>query len=288
MKRLFMLLLMLCLLFSSAWAQTEADFSYSIVDGKAKITGYTGSASDLILPDTLGGYPVTAINYCAFRNCASLTRVTIPDGVTVIGSNAFQNCSSLTQILIPDSVKRIDTHAFYGCSALTQLALHDDLDRIHALAFYGCSAARYCSLDSRTAYVLTDVGYSFCDPQYPQLVIKAFEDDAGMRTFTVDHCDASAVTISVPDGVTLIEGQAFFGCAALTEVTLPDSVGEIAYSAFEGCTALRRITIPGNTVQIASDAFSGCSNLTIIAPKGSTGQALAEANAARSFTWQPL
>ena len=72
---LFSLLLMLCLFFAPASAETEGDFSYSIIDGNAKITAYTGSAARLILPDTLGGYPVTAIGYCAFRNCTALTQV---------------------------------------------------------------------------------------------------------------------------------------------------------------------------------------------------------------------
>lgn len=285
---LFLALIMLFLLLPHAWAQQEENFFYSIRDGQATITGYTGSACELTLPDTLGGYPVTAINYCAFRNCASLTQITIPDGITAIGSNAFQNCSSLKQILIPDSVRRIDTHAFYGCSSLTQIMLHDNIDRIHALAFYGCSAIRYCNPNSRTAFMLTDVGYSFSNPEYPHLALKAYEDDTGIRTFTVDRCDEAAVSVSFPDGITAIEGYAFFNCTALTEVTLPDSVTQIAYSAFSDCTALRKITIPGSVTQIADDAFAGCSGLTILAPAGSAGQALAEANASSSFSWQPL
>ena len=287
MKKLHMLLsvlLMLCLLSASAWAQTEGDFVYSVKDGKAKLTAYTGSDAELILPDTLGGYPVTAISYCAFRNCASLASVVIPEGVVSIGSNAFQNCTSLSDIRIPESVTAIGTHAFYACSSLKQIHLHDNLDRINILAFYGCSAARICSPDSLTAFVLTDIGYSFTHPDYPALTLKAFEDD-GQRTFTVSDCDESAESVSFPEGVTAIERSAFFGCSALTEIVIPDGVREIASSAFAGCCALTQITIPGSVESIEGDAFSGCSDLTIISPHGSAGQAFAQAN---GLAWQPM
>lgn len=163
MKRLFFLLLVLCHFSSTVLAQTEGDFTYSISDSQATITGYTGSAAELILPDTLGGYPVTAIRYCAFRNHPSLTRVVIPEGVLVIGSRAFQNCPSLTQIVFPESIQRLDTHAFHGCAALKQILLPDHLTRIHTLAFYGCSAVRYCVPDSQTAQTLSAAGLSFSD-----------------------------------------------------------------------------------------------------------------------------
>lgn len=285
MKRLLILLLMLAMVCFSACALAEDDFSYTISGGEAKITAYTGSASDLTLPSSLGGYPVTAIGYCAFRDCTSLTRVVIPDGVTRIGSNAFQHCTALSQIVIPESVVRIDTHAFYRCSSLRQIDLHDNIPGINILAFYGCSAVRCCSPDSLTAYVLTDVGYTFTDPAYPQLALKAFEDDAGQRTFTVAKCDQNAVSVSIPTRVTAIERYAFFGCAGLTDIVLPDGVTEIAQSAFEGCSALRRITLPASITSIAVDAFARCTDLTIIAPAGSAAQAFA---AEHGFSWQAL
>jgi len=272
------LLLVLCLIASCAWAQNEGDFAYSVSDGEARITAYTGSASRLILPDTMGGYPVTSIGICAFRNCTSLTHVEIPDGVTRIGSRAFKNCTSLEQILIPPSVTRIDTHAFYACSSLEQIALHDNIDQVNILAFYGCSAARHCRRASLTAYVLTDVGYSFTDPAYPQLTLKAFEDDQGQRTFTVADCDTAAVSVVFPASVTAIERYAFSGCASLTEIVIPDSVAEIAEAAFQNCASLAQITLPEGIKKIAGNAFSGCASLTVIAPPESAGHAFAQAN----------
>lgn len=281
-------LLMLCLLPLSVWAQTEGDFVYSVIDGQARITAYTGSAAELTIPDTLGGYPVTAIGYCAFRNCTALAQVTLCESVSSIGSNAFQNCFSLSRISLPGGLVSLGSHAFYGCSSLKQIALPDSLTRLHPYAFYGCSAIRSCGLDSRAALTLTSYGYAFTSPDYPQLALKAFEDEAGVRTFTVDDCDESAVAVSIPDGVTAIEGYAFCNCSSLAELVLPDSVTEIAYFAFEGCSALKQITLPGSVAQIADNAFSGCSGVTIISPAGSAAQALAQAHAEDGLAWRAL
>ena len=51
----------------------------------------------------------------AFRNCCSLSSITIPNGVTSIGSYAFEYCYSLPSITIPNSVTSIKNSVFYNC-----------------------------------------------------------------------------------------------------------------------------------------------------------------------------
>ena len=71
------------------------EWSYSVSDGAATVTGANPSSGDLEIPDTLGGVPVTGIASNAFVNCNELTSVAIPDGMASIGKNAFSNCTSL-------------------------------------------------------------------------------------------------------------------------------------------------------------------------------------------------
>ncbi|MBQ9143899.1 MAG: leucine-rich repeat domain-containing protein, partial [Paludibacteraceae bacterium] len=59
----------------------------------------------------------------AFRDCSSLTSITIPNSVTSIGNWAFQGCSALTSITIPNSVTSIGDDAFAYCSFLTSVSI---------------------------------------------------------------------------------------------------------------------------------------------------------------------
>ena len=59
--------------------------------------------------------------------------------------------------------------------------------------------------------------------------------------------------------VTAIEG--FRDCTGLTSITIPNSVTSIGGEAFKGCTGLASITIPNSVITIGEGAFSGCTNL---------------------------
>lgn len=63
----------------------------------------------------------TSIGDYAFRDCTSLTNITIPEGVTNIGQSAFHGCSSLTSIEMPASVTSIETQAFRDSTSLTDI-----------------------------------------------------------------------------------------------------------------------------------------------------------------------
>lgn len=53
------------------------------------------------------GTSVTGVATCAFRGCASLKIVTVPDGVMSIGSGVFQECTNLETVSVPDTITNI-------------------------------------------------------------------------------------------------------------------------------------------------------------------------------------
>lgn len=71
-------------------------------------------------------------------------------------------------------------------------------------------------------------------------------------------------SVKIHDGVTEINGCAFYDCADLTSVTIPNTVTRIGCSAFSDCTGLKSITIPSSVTIIEWSAFSGCTGLTSI------------------------
>ncbi|MDB4801764.1 leucine-rich repeat domain-containing protein [Akkermansiaceae bacterium] len=102
------------------------------------ITGCdTAATGELVIPDTIEGNPVTSIGASAFRDCTSLTRITIPDGVTSIENGTFRGCTSLTSITIPDSVTNIGQSAFRDCTSLTSITFLGTAPTVGNDAFSG-------------------------------------------------------------------------------------------------------------------------------------------------------
>ncbi len=112
---------------------------YKLENGTLTITGCDPKPTgDLIIPDTIDGFPVTSIGNYAFWYCTDLTRVTIPDSVTSIGTFAFEGCASLTSVTLPNSVTSIGKGAFVRCKILTSIDIPDSVTSIGKYAFDGC------------------------------------------------------------------------------------------------------------------------------------------------------
>lgn len=86
-------------------------------------------------------------------------------------------------------------------------------------------------------------------------------------------------TVILPEGLTLIEAEAFLNDAELIAVEIQgDDLIAIGAGAFKGCANLRQITIPDSVTYIAPDAFDGCVGLVIICKSDSYAQQYADEN----------
>ena len=92
-----------------------------------------------------------------------------------------------------------------------------------------------------------------------ELVTMSGNDVTGAYAFY--EC-SSLTSITLPEGLTLIDEYSFRGCSSLASVTFPESLTTIVASAFAECSSLTSITIPANVTKIGYGAFMGCSSLT--------------------------
>jgi len=220
--------LLLCLLAVNVSAASVEDLTYNISNGKVTITDCSTSADgELVIPDTIEGYPVTGIGKYAFENCSRLKSVVIPDSVTDIGYDAFSGCSSLESVVIPDSVTSIRSSTFENCSSLESVVIGDSVTGIGNSAFRACS-----SLES--------------------VVIPDSVTSIGEAVFW--EC-SSLESVVIGDSVTSIGQYAFEECSSLESVVIPDSVTSIGRYAFEGCSSLESVVIGASVTSIGEGAF---------------------------------
>jgi hypothetical protein len=265
-----------------ARADTYGDYRYAVSGGKATIMGYTGSGGAVVIPGTLGGYPVTSIGIGAFFDCVGLTTVTIPNSVTIIGEAAFQRCTKLTSVTIPNSVTSIGGNAFFDCVGLTSVTIPNRVTSIGIAAFGRCTALTSVTIGSGITRIGNSV-FAGCTAlrsvTIPTSVTTignfAFYECMALITVTIPNSVAiigegafqgctKLTSVTIPNRVTSIGGSAFEGCTALTSVTIPTSVTSIGFYAFNSCTALTSVTIPNSVTRIGDDAFSYCTKLTSV------------------------
>ena len=145
-------------LYTFADVAEENGYTYTVSDGKAYIFEYEGSGSDIVVPRTLGGYPVcgiggraffgtniksvivhSGIEYAAneaFAFCQSLVSVEFEGEATTLGAGIFAGCSALKSVILPSALTSIPSDAFTGCSSLDNIILPDMLEIIEAYAFH--------------------------------------------------------------------------------------------------------------------------------------------------------
>ena len=111
----------------------EEAFIWRAQDGGAVITGYDGRAGDLVIPQTLGGLPVTAIAAGAFGAVAAETAA-LPPTIRAVEPGAF---SALTaeHLYLFDTLEQVD-EASFGDYAVTRLHLNAVKDPAYSGTYF--------------------------------------------------------------------------------------------------------------------------------------------------------
>ncbi len=81
--------------------------------------------------------------------------------------------------------------------------------------------------------------------------------------------------LTLPDGLTVVEAEAFMNDVSLGAVVVPEGALEIGARAFAG-SSVTEITLPESLTSIAGDAFSGCEDILFRVPENSYAHRWAE------------
>ena len=227
---------------------------------------------------------VVSVGASAFKNCSSLTSVTIPEGVTSIGNYAFYYCNnaSLTNITIPSTVTTVGSYAFKSCSKLTSMVIPEGVTSIGEYAFDSCTGLTSVTIPKSVTSIGSSA-FGSCST-LGKVVIKDIAAWCGI-TFGGSNdsnplCYAKHLYLNESEVTTLNEenlgdvekigSYAFVGCEGLTSVVIPSSVTEIGDYAFGYCKGMTSVTIGDKVTKIGASAFTTCSSLATITSLNTT------------------
>jgi hypothetical protein len=235
---------------------------------------------------------LTYVGQSAFKNCSSLTSITIPDTVKMLGAvvstlsktptvaittsaYTFAGCTSLTSVHLPTAITIIPQYSFNGCTSLSTINVPASVTSIGMYAFQSCTELSSFDLTN----VTTLGNFAFKGAGLTSVTIPKTLTTLGTNVF---QNNVKLNTASIPtDAFATLSSYTFDGCTLLTDVTFTGDnkkLTTIDTSAFKG-TGIVSITIPVSVTTINKLAFSGCTSLTTfsIAARTAANLVLAEA-----------
>ncbi len=273
MKKVKLLLTMAVIVFStmiccsmSAFALTEGDWEFKLLDNEVTITGYLGDDTEVVIPETLYGCPVTQMKKYIFGK--NVKSISFPSGIKEILPVISGSGNALEEVIIPEGVEKIGFEAFYGCGELESVHLPSTITEIGLGAFGKCEKLSEINFPQS----LEKIGLeSFYSCNLKSVVIPANVAEIGGGAFSrnknLESIKIDASIKELPCG-RLLNGF-FYDCTSLKEVILPATLEEIGGYAFQNCKSLESIILPTSLKEIGANAFYGCESLKeVVVPYG--------------------
>ena len=267
---------------------SNVEYKFVTEDSKQKleVVGYKGwGGGDLVIPETVDGYPVIKVAENAFKDislvksvkiegkliiennafygCSNLKSVELLDVIS-IGNSAFENCSKLQNVTIGDCAS-IGNKAFKDCSSLKTVSLPSNLERLGDKAFEYCKELSAITLPDNIRYIGSSLlygCYSMKTISVPYFGATEGENLTvgylfGLSNYTYQSGNSGISSeieeITLSKQTELNKGT-FYGLKKLKKVNLTD-ITKIEEDVFVDCYRLRYLEIPETVVSCSEDAF---------------------------------
>jgi len=166
------------------------DFIYASNGKEVRINAYTGSSIHLVIPDEIGGVPVTRLYEKSIRQ-QNIQSVQFPAHLKEIGKAALSLNYQLTGVLnIPASVETIGAEAFTG--------------------------AKYTGVVVNSSFVVNGYNPFYLQEAEFLYIREGCSPILGAAAFS--NCSKMKIAI-IPESVTKLDAKSFTGCNFLTIVT---------------------------------------------------------------------
>ena len=155
-----------------------------------------------------------------------------------------QDITSFDELRFFTGLTELTGSCFLSCIKLKSITIPAGVNKIDGYAFGNCSELEQIAVEPSNTF--------FEAPMHCNAII-----EKATNTLVV-----GCQTTEIPDNVTIIGKDAFWGRWSMARINIPESVKIIRNSAFAYCNNLWSITLPEELMTIEDNAFDGCTNLT--------------------------
>ena len=220
---------------------------------------------------------ITQIDKFAFALCSNLEQVNIPSGLTYLGSGAFQECKKLKEVYLPATVTEIGSGVFANCNSLETIQVDENNP--------------YYYTDDRGVLYGAYPGNGICLLAAPGKLSGHYtvSGDAEFILSGVFWGCADLTSVTISEGVQMLDMYVFKDCTSLKSVTFPKSLMEPGYYTFENCTALETVYFEGDAPYwFDSNFFKGVTATAYYPAGNETWTEEIMQNYGGNITWLPF
>ena len=215
-----------------------------------------GDATEIDLRETNMSGDVPAIVKAGdslFENKKTVTKVWLPETLTVVSSAMFRSASALLEVYLSSQTTSVGFQAFCWDAALVKVEpfLPETCTFVGSQSFYECKALA-------------------CD-----LTLGKDGSETPVTIDGVENFIRSGITgVDIKSPVTAIPNNCFNSCDSILFVNLPDTLQSVGEAAFYNCTHLARVTpyLPASVTTIKWQAFDQCKRLVGELTIGGSGE----------------
>ena len=267
--------------------------------------GYTVSlteqgknASEITIPTSFNGKPVTALGADFLKNNTKITRIVIPGTIKTIPDYAFYKCTNLGEVVFNEGLETIGMYAFESCK-LNKIVIPNTCTTIEQCAFESNKNVSYVylpitveSVGQYAFYALNSTAIicvehtstssfgSYWNSSLPvylnctkvvegedfTYVTRRVSGNDNVVIFRLSEATSQLQSFAFPsqiEGISDIRiGQALFRNNVNIRSVDLTGVTRIGDYAFYGCTNLNTVTFSNSLTVIGSQAFRNDSSLT--------------------------
>lgn len=183
---------------------------------------------------------IRAVNVDMFRDCTKLKNVSfVENTLTTISEDCFKNCGSLEKLIIPEGVTTIDSDVFTNCNALKNIYLPTTIKKLG-------SPSAYTYRSNVINWHFKDFNSLLYSTKHSDFEGNYYINNEKIVTLTLPplkyipaNCLVGCLSLTkviVQDGTQVIRTRAFEGCTNLKHIVIPNTVVVIGEDAIPSAT----------------------------------------------------